>query len=93
MNSTITHVKHLLEALQRFNPDAYLEPQLDVQGTAPQNLCVITSAGFHGKQELSDEIEDLEEKVEALEKKLWEVSEECEKESPDIKKIESLSQL
>lgn len=84
----ITHVKHLQEALQRFNPDAYLEPHLDVQGVSPQTLCVITSGSEDGLQGKIDELMD---EVEKLEKKLTGIEEECENESPSIEKIKSLS--
>lgn len=38
----ITQVKHLQEALQRFNPDARLEYELDVQGASPATQCTVT---------------------------------------------------
>lgn len=60
----ITQVKHLQEALQRFNPDARLKYELDVQGASPATQCIVTTPK---RDELESELEKAESKIEELE--------------------------
>lgn len=90
MNSTITHVKHLQEELQRFNPDARIESPLDVQGVSPSTLCVITSTR---EDQLQKKINELYDDLKGLEKRLENIREECSEETPNIEKIKEFTGL
>lgn len=64
----ITHVKHLTEALARFNPDARLEYQLEVQGPSPMTQCNITATELELEiAELKDEVRNMQKKINSLE--------------------------
>lgn len=86
----ITHVKHLTEALQRFNPDARLSDDLDVQSVSPATNCTITSEGFQGRSFLEDKITELEGKIEDMEPLLNKIRDELDGKSPNISQIASL---
>lgn len=60
---SITHVKHLQEALARFSPDARLSCEVDVQGPSPATDCVITA-------ELSEDSRNKMERLEEGEKEM-----------------------
>lgn len=64
----ITQVKYLTEALQRFNPEARLEFELDVRGISPQTECTVTVLGENPKKlaDVEEELEASNESVDGL---------------------------
>lgn len=64
----ITHVKHLIEALERFNPDAKLKSELMVDGVSPSVECAVDFA--HGSRaeinELTKEYKELDKRTDEL---------------------------
>lgn len=86
----ITHVKHLQEALQRFNPEAQLSDELEVQSVSPWTDCNIRSASFCGKDSYETRISTLEDEIEKLEGIIGEIKDVLDSASPNIEDIRSL---
>ena len=84
----ITHVKHLTEALARFDPDAKLEFEMDVQGIAPASRCSVTYAGISENPiDLKESNADLDERNDELIKALEAIKDEIAKDKPNMEAI------
>lgn len=57
-------VKHVIEELNRFNPEARVEDDVEIKGHSPATQCTIRVVGSPTKDEY---IEELEEKIEKME--------------------------
>lgn len=69
----ITKVQHLIDALSRFNPDARLTYELDVQGVSPATECSVTTTVGYWSEKMKaakNKIADLENKIAKLEHEL-----------------------
>lgn len=59
---TCKYVKELLEELQRFNPEARLEQEVEVGGHSPNTICTIL-AGETAKDIKLEELQDALDKI------------------------------
>jgi len=87
----ITRVKHLQESLQRFNPEARLEYELDVQGISPATQCTIVPIKLGGADadSIIEERDELDARCDELLDGLKAISAEVKNEKPDIKTIKN----
>ena len=65
-------VRDVIQDLGRFNPEAYMEPEIEVSGVSPAVSCQINGAEM---ATLNDKIEELEEDLVEAEERMREVLE------------------
>ncbi len=79
----ITTVKHLIEELQRFNPEARLEPYVEVGGPSYATQCNFKFDESGTVKELTQNVEDCEEENEEQQGVLSEIDDIVEAAQPE----------
>lgn len=86
-------VKHAIEELSRFNPEARLEPILEFRGISPNTLCEVLGDNFEGREVLENEVEELEEKVRKLQDNMEEITAVLDGDDSDEEKLKEIQKL
>lgn len=88
----ITHVKYLIEELQRFSPDARLRDAVEVSGYSPSTECVVEVLESASEIErLNDEIESLKESLNSHQECFKQIKEAIEKDDDDV--VDEISRI
>jgi len=80
------YVKELLEELQRFNPEARLEHEVEVCGVSPATQCTVIGGSFDDIEELKRQAKDLDERNDELLLACKKIRSECEIEDSKFSK-------
>lgn len=56
------YVKELIEALQRFNPEARLTHEVEVDGVSPSTECTVIGGCFDDIEQLKEESRELDDR-------------------------------